>query len=537
MFRIRHLSSQWALWIYGLLAFVTPMSGCGPSADDLLQELKAADLTKRQRAVATLVKMKDPRVVEPLIKMLKEDESFYLRRKAAHGLGVLGDPEAVPVLLEAARNDGDRFVQEAAIQALGQLKATKAEEVLHSILENAEQPNLRRASAFALGALGRPEALARLTEALRDTDPPVRSAAAWALGELGRKEAVTPLISILVEESDKSVKGEVATALGRLEDRRAILPLVEALQDRDPGVQERSAEAIKALSAEIIERALVLGLKEEVAVLHARMEKLEASLQQYQDQTQRMFQQLEQAIASAEAIFAAGPPAGGSPREPNPPSTRATTAESPNPAPPPTIPLELAKLVLQDRPLIVADINKFTYTGIRGCSCHLKQYEGQIYKERKHLASFKRLKGKERKNPKCLKCHATAFGKKVKGNKPFLKGNQCESCHGPGKEYRTRPLKELYRIDPLEARKRALEVGLLLPGVNISKKKLCAGCHWDGKDAGAANKCPKTDKIFSFDESYKKMRHTNVDPIDKIIATLSPEERERWAAVLPVPAN
>ncbi|NIM06243.1 MAG: hypothetical protein GTN65_11660, partial [Armatimonadetes bacterium] len=70
---------------------------------------------------------------------------------------------------------------------------------------------------------------------------------------------------------------------------------------------------------------------------------------------------------------------------------------------------------------------------------------------------------------------------------------------------------------------------------NIDKKKLCDQCHWDGKDPKAPNKCPKFDKPFDFEKAYKKMKHTNVDPIDKVIATLSPKEREEWADVLPVP--
>jgi len=531
-----HHLSQRSLWCYGLLAFViTLVAGCGPSAEDLLRDLRAAEIEKRQRAIVTLVKIKDPRAVEPLMKLLKEDESFYLRRKAAHGLGVLGDLQALPVLLEAAQKDADDFVREAAIQALGQLKATQAEEVLFETIEKAEQPGIRRASAFALGAIGKPEALAPLVEALRDSDPSVRAAAAWALGELGQKEAVKSLIALLVEETDNSVKAEVATALGRLEDRRAILPLVEALQDRDPEVQERSAKAIDALSTEIIQRALLLGLKEEVAALSQRVKELESKLQGYQDQTKARLQRLEQrAITGAKAPLTVVPQGGAPSQAPGLPSPKATVPGAPKPPSPDHIPLALAALVPKDRQVIIADIDKFTYTGIRGCRCHIEAYEGQVYKEHKHRAAFKRLKGKDRKNPECLKCHATAFGKKIKGGKPFLKGNQCEACHGPGKEYRARSIKELYRQDPLEARKRSLELGLLLPGVNIVKKKLCAQCHWGGKDPKAPNKCPKSNKVFDFDEYYKEMRHTNVDPIDKIIATLSLGEREKWADILHV---
>ncbi len=519
-----------------MFAFMITLAGCGPSADDLLRDLRAAEIEKRQRAIVTLVKIKEPRAVEPLMKLLEEDESFYMRRKAAHGLGLLADPQAVPVLLDAAQKDADEFVREAAIQALGQLKATQAEEVLLATIEKAEQPSLRRASAFALGSLGKPEAAAPLVEALQDSDPSVRAAAAWALGELGQKEAVNPLIALLVEESDKSVKREVVTALGRLEDRRAILPLVEALQDRDSGVKERSAEAIEALSAEIIQRALVLGLKEEVTALRKQLKELDANLQRNQDQIQTRLQLLEQQVIDlAKRPLATKPPAGAPVRAPGPTSRKPTAIEGAKPDLIANIPAALADLVPQGRPVIIATIDKFTYTGIRGCRCHIEEYEGQVYTERKHREAFKRLKGKERKNPQCLKCHATALGKKIKGRKRFLKGNQCEACHGPGMEYGERPLKELYRKDPLEARKRSLEVGLLLPGVNIDKKKLCALCHWAGKDPKAPNKCPKSDKVFNFDEYYKKMRHTNVDPIDKIIATLSLKEREKWAAVLPVP--
>jgi hypothetical protein len=340
----------------------------------------------------------------------------------------------------------------------------------------------------------------------------------------------------LVEESEKSVKVEVATALGRLEDRRAILPLVEALQDRDSKVQERSAEAIEALSAEIIQRALVLGLKEEVTELREKATALEEDLQRFQDETKASLRRLEQrTVAPVEAPSATKAPTVAPPQSAAPPPPPAVAAGGPAAALPDNVPPAMASLALRGRPVIIADLDKFTYTGIRGCRCHLKEKEGQVYKERKHREAFKRLKGKDRKDPKCLKCHVTALGKKIKGGKPFLKGNQCEACHGPGSEYRDRPLKELYRKDPLEARKRSLERGLLIAGVNIDKKKLCAQCHWDGNDLEAPNKCPKSDEKFDFKKYYKKMKHTNVDPIDKAIATLSPKERKEWAAILPVP--
>lgn len=75
------------------------------------------------------------------------------------------------------------------------------------------------------------------------------------------------------------------------------------------------------------------------------------------------------------------------------------------------------------------------YIGTKKCrSCHLKQHK--TYRKSKHYKTFDQLKDAEKKDPKCLKCHTTGYGKPggfVSEDKtPDLKSTGCEACHGPG---------------------------------------------------------------------------------------------------------
>ena len=75
------------------------------------------------------------------------------------------------------------------------------------------------------------------------------------------------------------------------------------------------------------------------------------------------------------------------------------------------------------------------YIGTKKCrSCHLKEHK--TWRKTKHAKTFAQLQGDEKKNPDCLKCHTTGYGKPggfvSEAKTPKLKNTGCESCHGPG---------------------------------------------------------------------------------------------------------
>jgi hypothetical protein len=74
------------------------------------------------------------------------------------------------------------------------------------------------------------------------------------------------------------------------------------------------------------------------------------------------------------------------------------------------------------------------YAGSNKCkACHAPQT--QSWMKEKHSSAFAALKGDEAKNPECVKCHVTGFGKpggftSVEAT-PAMENVGCEDCHGP----------------------------------------------------------------------------------------------------------
>ncbi|MCX6641018.1 MAG: cytochrome c family protein [bacterium] len=140
----------------------------------------------------------------------------------------------------------------------------------------------------------------------------------------------------------------------------------------------------------------------------------------------------------------------------------------------------------------------YDYIGAPKCKiCHKGEAKGKIYEiwsESKHAKSLEVLKVKgEDKNPACLACHVTGYGKPTGYGADSTKfealGNVgCEVCHGPGSAYSKMAVMQ----DPAKAK----EAGLLTPD-----EKTCLTCH--NEKSPTFNK----DKPFKFAESYKMIEH------------------------------
>ena len=223
-------------------------------------------------------------------------------------------------------------------------------------------------------------------------------------------------------------------------------------------------------------------------------------------------------------------------------------------------------LVLGIASTVEAAKQKYKYTGNKGCKCHLSPgvWEGDEWKQIGHSKAFKRLEtDEEKKDPKCLKCHATGYGGKFKNPKlQYLKNVTCEACHGPGegyadvknklpkavknykdlvkkyklKEKGKKSFNELVEKDPMMARKVQYDKGLVVAGINNASGKIrdqCLECHWE--DPNDPDKCPKCDKdedgkliAMDFDEYVKKDDHRDVDAIDGVLKKMSGGDKAKW---------
>ena len=198
--------------------------------------LKDPDWVVRREPAITLGEMGDERCVEPLAGALR-DGDWQVREVAIDGLGQIGSP-AVDVLLKLLR---DWDVRKSAILALGKIRDERVLEPLMQQLRNDEfmedatdalvnlgEPALpglikalkdkeelvRKQAVIALGRIKSPEAIDPLIEMLQNKDWFTRLTAAAALEAIGHergREAIKPLL----KDSDMVVKMRVERILAK----------------------------------------------------------------------------------------------------------------------------------------------------------------------------------------------------------------------------------------------------------------------------------------------------------------------------------
>ena len=139
----------------------------------------------------------------------------------------------------------------------------------------------------------------------------------------------------------------------------------------------------------------------------------------------------------------------------------------------------------------VVNAQDYEYIGAKKCKmCHNKPATGAQYKQwlgTKHAKAMESLKGDEKNDPKCLKCHST-----VGHADPDLvltlkvtEGVSCESCHGAGSAYKSKAV--------MKSREKSVAKGLIIPN-----EETCKTCHND--------ESPHF-KGFNYEEYLKKIVH------------------------------
>jgi hypothetical protein len=153
----------------------------------------------------------------------------------------------------------------------------------------------------------------------------------------------------------------------------------------------------------------------------------------------------------------------------------------------------------------------FKYVGVKNCAatCHKSETKGkqlEIWEESKHSKAFLTLQTPEAdkialdkgfttsaaETPLCIKCHV--LGKDIDPEEleetfDKTQGVQCETCHGPGSEYK--------RITIMKDKQQAIANGLV---IHDNGAEFCVTCH---------NSDSPTFKSFNYEEYWAKIKHTN----------------------------
>lgn len=164
-----------------------------------------------------------------------------------------------------------------------------------------------------------------------------------------------------------------------------------------------------------------------------------------------------------------------------------------------------------------------TYEGRTKCSsCHKSQ--AKSWKDTAHAKAMESLKPGTRKEAKikakldpdkdytqdkdCVGCHVDGFGKKggytVEAPKKPLAAVGCESCHGPGKNYRGdhRKAGQAFESKGTTTQRKVLAD----KGQDFMFEEACSACHlnyegspWKGAKAPYTPFTPEVDKKYTFD--------------------------------------
>lgn len=228
----------------------------------LIKALNDADPNVRQHVMSALRSCDpEPKDVFPIVKSAvagRADESGRLWAVAWLGEIAVGvdqglSQEAVGVLTLALA-DGDARVRGQAAQSLGQVgpAARFAVKDLRALVNDSDA-NVRLQVAFALGSIDAtaareaiPVLIKALTQRRSRGGPPFSPDVASALAALG---TVEPLVEALEKSTDEGTTAGITNALVRMGPRAkgAFKYLQGALQSRDAGVRQRSADAIQAI--------------------------------------------------------------------------------------------------------------------------------------------------------------------------------------------------------------------------------------------------------------------------------------------------
>ena len=163
------------------------------------------------------------------------------------------------------------------------------------------------------------------------------------------------------------------------------------------------------------------------------------------------------------------------------------------------------------------------FVGVKTCGmCHRKDESGNqlaLWQNGPHAKAYSMLASPEakaagakvgvddpQKSGKCLKCHATAYnGTETPQIEKIAveDGITCESCHGAGKEYKSKAV--------MQDRAQAVAAGLVYPAT-----KSCETCHNSSAPTWKPDRYTTKDgkKVgFDVEQAFEKIKHP--DPLVK----------------------
>ncbi len=195
-------------------------------------------------------------LIRVLIRLLRDDEEYTVRREAAIALGryamaaELGhlsesDAEDIrSVLIESTEDDmDDELVRARAMEAVGAFSGEEIDNLIESIYRD-DSIYMKVGAVDAMGRSANEQWLPMLLEEVENPAPEMRHAAAYALGQVGSEQAIQPLKRMAIMDPDREVQLAAVRALGEIGGQVSIVALKSILYEGDDDLRDVVQEAI-----------------------------------------------------------------------------------------------------------------------------------------------------------------------------------------------------------------------------------------------------------------------------------------------------
>ncbi|HOG48312.1 MAG TPA: HEAT repeat domain-containing protein, partial [Anaerolineae bacterium] len=220
--------------------------------------LQSEDPVVRERAIEGLWEDEQPGLIDPLLRLMKDDPAPEVRAQAAASLGrfalqaELGDlseGRAALVrqgLLEVIDSQSEiAQVRRRAIESIAYMSEAPVDNIIDRAYADPDE-KMRLSAVFAMGRTADPHWAEAVRRELKSASPAMRYEAARAAGEIALKWMAGELIALLTDR-DAEVRQMAVWALGQVGGGYARRALQACQASRDEAMREAAEEALSEL--------------------------------------------------------------------------------------------------------------------------------------------------------------------------------------------------------------------------------------------------------------------------------------------------
>ena len=209
----------------------------------------------RAKAIMGLWECQERSLIEPLVRLLREDEAEAVRTAAAQALGryvlmsetgklLKRDGERIAaVLLAVLESEQETIdVRRRAIEAIAPMSIPGVPDIIRTAYAS-DISGFKASALYAMGLTCDTDWLPTILEETKNEDPEMRYEAAVALGEIGEEETAH-ILGQMVNDDDPLVQAAALNSLGNIGGPAAKRILNNVLEDDDPRIVELAEQAL-----------------------------------------------------------------------------------------------------------------------------------------------------------------------------------------------------------------------------------------------------------------------------------------------------